>query len=106
MLIENGTIEIKIKTEGGINQETGYPIKPSESWGTPIECQFRATKKDLQARSNGEPYIQASYEILIEEQPYKAEQIRLTDALGNEKGEFSVIQIEPLLAVGKIRLWV
>lgn len=106
MLIENGTIEVKIKTGGGIDPKTGHPVVPAASWGQPIECQFRATKKDLLARSNGEPYIRASYEILIEEQPYEAEQIRLTDAWGNEKGEYSVIRIEPLLAVGKIRLWV
>ena len=40
MIIANGTIETKIKTGGGIDPDTDYPIAPSVSWGNPIECQY------------------------------------------------------------------
>ena len=66
MIVANGTIETKIKSGGGINPETGYPNKPSEAWGEPIPCQFRANSYSNKGRTNGEAFTIASYEILIE----------------------------------------
>lgn len=109
MIIPNGTIEIKTKTEGGINQSTGYPVKPSEvSWGKPIDCQYSANKYDKLGKVNGEHFTVAQYSILIEEQPLgEFEQIRLTDSMtGKSLGEFSVIQIEPLEAVCELKIMV
>ena len=72
MIIANGTIEAKIKTGGGIDPKTDYPIAPSVSWGNPIPCQYRANKYSNKGRANGEAFTIASYEILIDEQPYDA----------------------------------
>jgi len=104
MIIENGYIEVKIKTGGGIDPETDNPIKPSVSWGSPISCQFSANNYSNKGKANGEAFTVASYEILIEEQPYDAECLRLTNDAGKVIGEFSVIQIEPLPTVGLIRI--
>lgn len=109
MIIPNGTIEIKSKTEGGINPLTGYPVKSSEvSWGKPIDCQYSANKYDKLGKVNGEHFTVAQYSILIEEQPIgEFEQIRLTDSLtGKSLGEFSVIQVEPLEAVCELKIMV
>lgn len=107
MIIPNGTIEVKTKTAGGINLQTGYPVKSSEvSWGDPIECQYLVNKYNALALTEGEHYTAASYAVLIEEQPFTAEQVRLKDREGNTIGEFSVIQIEPLEAVCEIRVWI
>ena len=105
MIIQNGTIEIKTKVAGGINPETGYPVKPtSVSWKKPIPCQFIVNKRDNLGVTNGEHFTIASYVVLIEEQPFDAEQVRLTDMSGNEIGEFSIIKIVPLEAVGEIEI--
>lgn len=106
MIIANGTIETKIKTGGGIDPYTDYPIAPSVSWGNPIECQYRANKYSNKGKANGEAFTIASYEILIDEQPYNAEMLRLRDISGKILGEFSVIEVEPLQGVCQIRILV
>lgn len=107
MIIQNGTIEIKQKTGGGINPDTGYPNKPgSVSWGEPIPCQYSANKRNNLGRVNGEHFTMAQYEILIEQQPFVAEQIRLKDIAGKSVGEFSIMQVEPLDAVCELRILV
>lgn len=105
MIIPNGTIEIKTKTGGGINPETGYANKPDNvSWGDPIPCQFLANKYDKLGKVNGEHFTVAQYSVYIEEQPFEAEQVRLKDRKGKVLGEFSVIDIEPLEAVCELRI--
>ena len=114
MIIQNGTVEIKQKTGGGINSDTGYPNKPgSVSWGEPIPCQYSANKRQYSAnkynqlgRVSGEHFTTAQYTVRIEEQPFTAEQIRLKDLAGKSVGEFSIIQVEPLDAVCELRILV
>ena len=101
MIIQNGTIEFKTKTAGGIDPETGYPVKPSSvAWGEPVPCQFKAKKFNQLGIIKGEHFTVASYEILIEEQ------LRLKDLSGKEIGTFSIIQAEPLEAVCEVRILV
>lgn len=105
MIIENGSIEIKDKVAAGINPDTGYPTKPSDvSWGTPIPCQYSANRYNNLGQVNGEHFRTAEYSVLIEAQPFDAEQIRLKDRCGNVVGEFSIISAEPLEAVCQIRI--
>lgn len=107
MLIQNGTIEFKTMTSGGIDPETGYPVKPSSvSWSEPVPCQFRAKTFNQLWIVNGEHRTLASYEILIDEQPVPSEQVRLKELSGKQVGTFSIIQVEPLEAVCEIRIWV
>lgn len=108
MIIENGTIELKQKTSGGgIDPTTGYPQKPSSvGWSDPIPCQYMANKYNNLGRVNGEHFKTAEYDILIEEQPFGADQLRLKDRVGSVVGEFSIIKVEPLEAVCEIRILV
>ena len=107
MIIQNGTIEVKRKTGGGIDTETGYPQKPgSVDWGDPIPCQYTANKCNKLGRVSGEHFTTAQYTVLIEEQPFEAEQVRLKDLAGNMVGDFSIMQVEPLEAVCELRIWV
>ncbi|MCM1168900.1 MAG: hypothetical protein NC324_03085 [Bacteroides sp.] len=107
MIIQNGTIEAKRKTAGGIDPVTGFPVVSSDvAWGEAIPCQYSANKHNWLGRVNGERFTVAEYTILIEERPFEAEQIRLKDNLGNVVGEYSVMQIEPLEAVGEIKILV
>nr|DAT92806.1 MAG TPA: hypothetical protein [Caudoviricetes sp.] len=105
MIIQNGTIEVKRKAGGGINLETGYPNKPAAvAWDSPIPCQYSVNKYSNLGRVNGEHFTTATYTVLIEEQPFTAEQIRLKNLAGKVIGEFSVIQVEPLNAVCELRI--
>lgn len=103
MIIQNGTIEVKRKRSVGLDAD-GHPNKPlDERWGKPIPCQY-IPNKNLLARSNGEPYVNVSYEVLIEECPFCGEQVRLRDMCGKVLGDYSVISATPLDAVSEIRI--
>ena len=106
MIIQNGHIECKVKTGGGIDPVTGYPVKAEVTWGEPIPCQYIPSKHDMMAVREGEHYTLAAYAILIEEQPFESETIRLTDIRGEELGEFPVRQVERLEAVCEMRITV
>ena len=108
MIIPNGTIQIKQKTSGGgIDPETGYAKRPaSVDWNEPIPCQYVVNKYNALATSNNEHITSASYAVLIDEQPFEGQQVRLMDSGGKVLGEFSIIQIEPLEAVCQIRIYV
>lgn len=108
MIIENGTIEIKSKSAGGIDPATGFPVPSSnETWGNPIPCQWSANKYSNLGKSEGGNFTVAHYSILIEsEQDFKAEQIRLRDNYGNVLGEFSVVEVEILQAMCQLRIMV
>lgn len=105
MIIDNGTIEIKRKSGGGIDPDTGYPTAPTAAWDAPIPCQYYAnTYNNLGTTKSGEPFTIASYTILVEMQPLDGEQIRLTDTFGRIVGEFSIKEVTPLQAVGELKI--
>ena len=106
MIIENGTIQVKQKGEGGgIDPETGYMRKASGvTWGDPIACQFYPNRYSNLGRVSGERFKTAEYTVLIEGQEFTAEQICLKDEWGALVGEFSVISAEPLQAVGQVKI--
>lgn len=107
MIIQNGTIEFKTKTAGGIDPETGIPSNRLPWPGANLfHDQFKAKKFNQLGIIKGEHFTVASYEILIEEQPVSSEQLRLKDLSGKEIGTFSIIQAEPLEAVCEVRILV
>lgn len=103
MIVENGKICAKIKTGGGLDAE-GYPVRPSSSFGDPVPCNIKVNKNSLIGKANGNTFTVASYEILIEGNAYDAEAVELLDSDGKSLGEFSVMQIEPLYAVGLVKI--
>ena len=104
MIIQNGTIEPKVKTAGGIDPETGHPVKATTSWGDSIPCQYVPNNCNQLGQVQGEHFTLATYEVYIEEQPFTAEQVRMKDCEGNVIGEYSITSVELLQAVGEIRI--
>lgn len=106
MIIQNGNIEFKIKTAGGIDPVTGYPQKPSARWSEQIPCQYVPKQIDLQARSGSNAKVTSSYEVYITMPlPVDAtEQIRLTDMSGNVVGEYSMLSLQELVAVQEVKI--
>lgn len=109
MIIENGTIEFKLKAPSPIDPETGLP-KPAAktAWSDPIPCQIIPNTQNLRGRVNGGHFTVASFVVLVEEQRLPAsEQVRLTWSDGKTIGEYSLIAPpEPLQAVCEIKLMV
>lgn len=106
MIIENGHIRIKVKAEPQVTED-GYFKKPDkEQWLSPIPCQWILTAGNNNEMVNGEHYKSASYTILIEQGPqlHIGEQLMLEDFLCTCLGEFSIISVEPLDAVGQLKI--
>ena len=103
MIIENGTISIKTKTGGGL--VNGNPVRPSENWGEPIPCNITTNQHNNKGKVNGNGFEIASYEVLIEAQPFDADRVKLVRN-GKDLGEFSVQDVEPLDSVGAIKITV
>lgn len=107
MIIDNGTIEFKLKRGGGIDPNTGYPIEPTSEWSEPLPCQYIPNNLNNLGRVQGERFTAASYTILIEQHKLPdSERVRIKDRDGKEVGEFSIISVEPLDAVEQIRIMV
>lgn len=103
MIITNGTISIKTKTGGGLIN--GNPVRPSETWSEPIPCNIKTNQHNNKGRINGNSFEVASYEVLIEAQTFDADRVKLVRE-GKDLGEFSIQDIEPLDAVGAIKITV
>jgi len=104
VIISNGYISAKIKTGGGLD-ENGNPVRPSSEWGKPISCHIKVNTRNNLGKQNGNTFTIASYEILIEPQPFEAERVKLIDNCGKELGEFSVMYPpEHLEAVGAVKI--
>lgn len=105
MIIQNGTIEIKEKVVSGLDPATGFPVKAtSATYGKPIPCQYSANQYNQLGRVKNEHFTTAHYVILIEQQPFTAEQIRLKDMSGNTLGDYSIMSVETLEAVCELRI--
>jgi len=102
MVIVNGYISAKIKTGGGLD-ENGNPARPSEAFGEQIPCRITTNKRNNIGKQNGNTFTVASYEILIEMQPFEAERIKLNQ-LGKDLGEFSVLWTEYLESVQAVKI--
>ncbi|MDR1197534.1 MAG: hypothetical protein LBK94_00785 [Prevotellaceae bacterium] len=104
VIVVNGIIYPIIKTGGGID-ENGNPAQPSETFGEPIPCRIKTNKRNNLGKVDGNRFVVASYEVLIDIQPFSANKVKL-ERLGNNLGNFSVISTDPLDVVKAIRILV
>jgi len=107
MIIKNGTIEVITNSGGGIDEVTGLNTETSVAYDKPIDCQFKANRFSFKGKSNGSDFTVAQYEIYIDCcDAFTGEKLRIKDAKEVIVGEFQIISIEPLNAVGQIRIYV
>lgn len=104
MIIPNGTLEIKQKTAGGIDPNTGYAVKSASVYSDPIPCQYVPNSHNYLGVTSGQHYTQASYTVLIDEQPIASEQIRLRRTDGSIVGDYSILSVERLQAVCEMKI--
>ena len=105
MIIENGTIQPKIKIGGGIDEQ-GNKILPAEYWGNEIPCNIRVNNSNLKGAVNGNTFTEATYEILIHPQPFDWEVVKIK-LHGRDIGEYPLIKKpEFLYAVEALKITV
>jgi hypothetical protein len=106
VIIENGFVRGKNITEKGFDVN-GNPIEASETLGEPIPCYIRQLKHDFLARTEqGNNYISASYEVLIDLQQFDYEHINLEYSNGKVLGDFRILYIQDLAAVNATQILV
>lgn len=103
MIIVNGKLIPRLLSRGRIDPETGHPIPAQREWGDAIPCQYIVNRMDVAGRVNGEKALQLSYTVLVE-RPFYGERVRLCDMAGCVIGEFPVISLEWLEAVGQTKV--
>lgn len=106
MIIENGRIEILSSQQDGLD-ENGFPIVGEEKVVSELPCQFQQVSHSLQAKDpESGSYTRQSFTLMVDEpdEPFNAERVRLFDMYGQKVGEFSVVSITPLQAVGIVKI--
>jgi len=87
---------------GGLDAD-GFPVKPSETWSQPIACRIIQNRKNNIGKQNGNTFVIASYEVLIDPKPFEAERVKL-NCNGLDLGEFSVLWNEYLDVVCALKI--
>jgi len=105
VILVNGYIKAKDKTGGGFGGN-GNPVSSGATWGDPIPCRHKPNRNSFKGKQDGNAFTIASYEILIESQPFASEQIQLFDESGTKLGEYSIMWAEVLDAVEAVKITV
>lgn len=99
MLLPNsGTLQIAFPKAVGAFDADGFPVEGAPEWSEFVQCQWRTEEFDNAAVSEGEPYTNIRYRVLIEwdEDALDAERLLLNGV------ELSVKEARPLKAVRKV----
>ena len=108
MILENGTLQTKIKTGGGTIK--GVPIPVNEVLGEIFPCNIKSKKYTSNADGGGpaeavdSAFVRASYEVLVETDNFTAEKVVLKDNRGNILGEFRVLEVQYLDYVNVVKI--
>lgn len=100
----NGTIQYERTTGGGEN-EVGEPIPAQTGWSDPIKCSVKTNSDTRKGKYEDGKFRQASYVVLLECQkiPGDISRVRITRYTEN-LGEHDIMNIEPLVTVGRIQI--
>ena len=102
----NGTIQLLTTAPSGEN-EFGEPIPATSTWSDPVPASINANSDTRKGKYEDGNFRQASYVVLLEEQPLPTNlrRIRL-ERHGEDLGEHDVLNIVPLTTVGRIQITV
>lgn len=96
----NGTLTYAIYNGTYALDDNGEAIDTQVTWSEPLPCSIKSVTDDRVGRYEDGEFRQASYEIMIEMQPFPYNRVRL-ERLGEDLGEHRVISAEPLVTVGR-----
>lgn len=107
MIIENGTLQVVVKTGGGM--VNGKPVPVTEAVGDPIPCNIKTLTDNKKGKIIDNVFTQSSYEVLIDTLAvphFTADMVILTDNRGVVKGKFQVQDIQHLDYVEAVKITV
>lgn len=104
MILDNGTIEVKSATQGGL--VNGIPQKAVSSWEKPMPCHIVANINDNKGTFTDGNFKRTAFTVWLDSPLYyfKAERVRLTDNKGVILGEFEVQSIEVSALTGRTKV--
>lgn len=99
----NGTLQYNIHTGGGFNDD-GEPVASVDTWSEDVRCFIRTATNETGRYEDG-AFIQASYEVLVEDGriPLEANRVKLTRGK-TELGDFAVQGIPLPLTMNRIKI--
>lgn len=100
----NGIV-FSIEVQGASVNQYGEPTKGETIEGAPIPCAIITNTDTRKGVYEDGEFRQASYTILIEEQEFHHDRIKLQRGR-EELGEFRVLRAMPLLTVGRVEILV
>lgn len=89
MIVGNGYIKVYSISGGGFD-ENGNPIKPSESLGEPIPCNWKRNTYEKRGTYENGVFTSASYIILLDMRTFEPCRFRLFDSKENVLGDYEV----------------
>lgn len=102
----NGFLQYEIIKKGSDFDKYGEPVTgASVEWSEPIPCSIKTNSDNCKGKYEDGEFRMASFTVLIEEQDFNANRIRL-ERSGRELGEYRVQNIEDLEASGRIKITV
>lgn len=100
----NGILRYEILVEGGID-DYGEPIPEHSEWSEPIDCSINTNSDNRLGRYEDGVFRIASFTIMIELADFPYNSIKL-ERLGEDLGEYKVLNAEPLTSVGRTKITV
>ena len=85
--------------------EAGRPAEATAGWSASRPCQIQTNSDNRKGRYEDGIFHQASYTLLVELQTFPHKRIRIERG-GEQLGEFDVISVIPLEAVGQTQIMV
>lgn len=89
MIVGNGHIQIYSISGGGVD-EGGNPVKPIETLGEKIPCNWKRNTYQKRGTYENGVFTAASYIILVDMQEFEPCRFRLSDSKGNVLGDYEV----------------
>jgi hypothetical protein len=99
----NGSLQYKITTGGGFD-ENNDPVAVTSEWSDPIECWIEANTHSNKGRYADGKFTIAAYTATIDDQPFSADRVQISDSEGTTIGEFAVQGIQRLELAGRIKI--
>lgn len=89
MIVGNGYIKVYSISDGGFD-ENGNPIKPSESLGEPVPCNWKRNTYEKRGTYENGVFTSASYIILLDMRTFEPCRFSLFDSKDNILGDYEV----------------
>ena len=83
--------------------EWGEPIKAQSAWSEAIPCSIKTNSDNRKGRYEDGEFRQASFTILVECIPFPYNRVKL-ERMGENLGEYRVMNAEPLTTVGRTQI--